>query len=79
MLTYDEESAEANSVNIYKIDLNTNRFRKEVSNNEKAYKFANDKETAFIKELYPITHHRPFPPKTNQRTNDGLSVRQTRR
>lgn len=57
MLTYDEESAEANSVNIYKIDLNTNRFRKEVSNNEKAYKFANDKETAFIKELYPMTHH----------------------
>ena len=60
MLTYDEESAEADNVNIYKIDLNTNRFRKEVSNNEKAYKSANDKETAFIKELYPMTHH-PVP------------------
>ena len=42
---------------IYKIDLNTNRFRKEVSNNEKAYKSASDKETAFIKELYPMTQH----------------------
>ena len=57
MLTYDEESAEADSVNIYKIDLNINRFRKEVSNNEKAYKSANDKETAFIEGLYPMTHH----------------------
>lgn len=57
MLTYDEESAEANNVNIYKIDLNTNRFRKEVSKNEKAYKSASDKETAFIEGLYPMTHH----------------------
>ena len=57
MLNLSRTQVEANNVNIYKIDLNTNRFRKEVSNNEKAYKSASDKETAFIKELYPMTHH----------------------
>lgn len=63
MLTYDEESAEANSAKIYIIDLVTNRFRKEVSNNGKAYKSASDKETAFIKELYPMSHHLSLSPK----------------
>ena len=57
MLTYDEDSAEADSVNIYIIDLGTNRFRKEVSNNEKSYRPANDKETAFIGNLSPMLHH----------------------
>lgn len=34
MLTYDEDSTEADSANIYTIDLKTSRFRKEVCNNK---------------------------------------------
>lgn len=34
MLIYDEDSTEADSANIYTIDLKTNRFRKKVCNNK---------------------------------------------
>ena len=38
MMTFDEESAEADDTNTYLIDLRTNRFRKEDGKNEQALK-----------------------------------------